>query len=249
MTLLSQSQSNVLRSLRGDPSNAVYTATSVNGDDVKGLWTDKAVHSLSNAAKRVLQKVIRVVHETNHNSEFQVLVNKPTLSLDERKKLTRTLLQMDFVALMVKELRKEVDVLAMVLTNLSNNVFVAASTRLVQGLNDQFAEDEDLFDVPVVFDFDDEMTPNKLVVLGVPGKQYFEMMFSALFTEQWFITTIIHTLESSQSYKMFQVRVDALVEARMKKLYSMLRDVAQDVAQSATLRATEQFSNIQIKVE
>lgn len=231
------------------PSNGFYIATEQNGDDVKGLWTDQSVHSLINASDRVLRKVQAIVDQVVFQEQFQILVNKPEMTMAERMSILRVLKRFDFTDELVKALRSEVDVMVKVLVNLSNNVFVAASTRLVQGLTDQFNEDDDLAGIVIQFDHDQAITARELVVFGLPAKQYFELLFSGVFTEQWFLTTVVNTIESSTSYNVYKSRVSVLVSNRMKLLTNNIRDVVQEIIQQATIKATQQFANISIKVQ
>jgi len=236
----------VARELTG-LSDSVFDATNRNGDSVKNEWVEQANVSLRVEAEKVvddLNDIIAQVLLDKHVSEF---VKDEQLTQSESAALMRRLKSIGFTKLMVRYLRDNVDVIVDRLVNLSNNVFVAASTRLVEGLNQQLKEDDELSALQIEFE-PEILTEKDLLIVGQPLKFHIELLFADVFSESWFITNVTQALSTSTSLPATIELLKARNVTRVVTLASRLKRAAFNVASDAVNRANQQLAEINVNV-
>lgn len=236
-------QQNLLNALHG--SDGVYAATAMNGDHVKGPWVARATHGLNNYAPSITAAVNRVIDKALLDTAHM----QGQLEPDDVHQ---------FMAVLQKRITNEsirratndaVRAIVRLLTNVSNQVFVAASVNLIDGLNNQL-RDEGWGDTPIVFEVtdDDKVTPSMLTLAGVRASDYVTLMFQQVYSSAGIIRMLTQLRIATPDFNAFRRQVHTKLSNILSAVMRDLTLAAHTVEQEAVLRATEQFEHLEVRV-
>jgi hypothetical protein len=134
------------------------------------------------------------------------------------------------------------------LVAMSNCVYVASSTRIMEGLNNQLKSNEDTADIDLRFDIEDGdmLTQQTLGVRGIPVMDYLRLILASVFSEQWLVANISQSFAAESTFEDFVSQVSKLTASRERQLTREIQRVVFYVAQEALYRANKQLAEIKV---
>jgi hypothetical protein len=226
----------------------IIEAANFNGDSIKGVWVAQVAHTLTlelQNATIAAQELISRVFGTK--SVLKLLEQEQS---DETfTQLTKRLIELKLMERFAVDVKQHLLHMCDIYVELWNNVYVASSVNLIDAFNEQLKNDTDFNGSKLMFEVteDDQVTTNTLTVESMPIRMKLALIYRDVYSDNWFINTIIQSLRSQFQLSSAIERANALVVSRQQTILNVLKVVAFNVAQESVVKATEQLSSMGVE--